>query len=184
MPALRPTWFDWITVAAIIVGPVLALFAQRVLDRFREAEKQRMKLYYTLMSTRNNLYSPAHLEALNSIDFVFKKDQKIRNAWKAVIDQAWIKVDESDEPAVFAWNERLVDLRVELYRIMGVKMRYTFTPDYIKRGIYSPKLVGQVEEDWHSVRRGLVQVLAKGDIPVRVVEEHITTSTTQTPQSD
>jgi hypothetical protein len=31
-----PTWFEWLTVAAIILGPVLALWVQRVLDRIRE----------------------------------------------------------------------------------------------------------------------------------------------------
>jgi hypothetical protein len=32
---VHPSWFDWITVSAIIVGPVMALFAQRALDWFR-----------------------------------------------------------------------------------------------------------------------------------------------------
>jgi hypothetical protein len=171
MPALRPTWFDWITVAAIIIGPVFALFAQRALDSLRDRKKQRTQLYFTLMSTRNQLFSPAHLQALNSIDIVFKKDQRIRNAWKAVLDQASARFDEKDAAALAAWNERLLNLRVDLYQIIGQELGYQNTTDYIMRSIYSPKLVGEVEEEWHRVRRGLVRVLDKGVVPVKIVED-------------
>ena len=30
---------DWLTIAAIILGPILALFAQRALDTLRETQK-------------------------------------------------------------------------------------------------------------------------------------------------
>jgi hypothetical protein len=181
MPPFHPTWFDWITVLAIIVGPVLALLAQRVLDSWREDTKRRRQLYFTLMSTRHQLFSQAHLEALNSIDIVFKKNQRIRNAWKAVLDQASVKFDEKDKAASDAWSERLLNLRVDLYQIIGQELGYQNTTDYIMRSIYSPKLVGDVEEEWHRVRRGLVQVLDKGIIPVQLVEESLTTPKTPRP---
>ena len=66
----HPSWFDWITVLAIVVGPILALLAQRALDSLRE-EKRRQKLYFTLMSTRAAWLSNEHVQALNSIDIVF-----------------------------------------------------------------------------------------------------------------
>jgi uncharacterized protein DUF6680 len=113
MPTFRPTWFDWITVAAIIVGPVLALFAQRVLDLLRERKKERKQLFNTLMTTRHQLYSPAHLQALNSIDIVFKDNERICAAWKAVLDYAAMKVDESDAKALADWSQRLLDLRAK-----------------------------------------------------------------------
>jgi hypothetical protein len=71
MPPTAPTWFEWLTVAAIVLGPILALFAQRVLDRLREQQKQRVNLFMTLMSTRAAFLSPVHVQALNSIVVVF-----------------------------------------------------------------------------------------------------------------
>ena len=44
--------FQWITIAAIIVGPVLALFAQRVLDNIRETKKRKHALFHALLTSR------------------------------------------------------------------------------------------------------------------------------------
>ncbi len=171
MPTLRPTWFDWITVAAIIVGPVLALFAQRVLDLLRERKKERKQLFYTLMNTRHQFLSPTHLQALNSIDIVFKNNEKIRNTWKAVLDQASTNFDATDANAVAAWNARLIDRRVDLYQIIGQDLGYQYTTDYIQRGIYSPRFVDEIEQEWHEVRRGLVRVLHENYLPVKIVAD-------------
>jgi len=172
MPTSHRGWFDWITVAAIIAGPVLALFARRVLHVLREKKKNKLRtgLYHTLMRTRNNIYSPEHLQALNSIDFVFKDSQKIRNAWKAVLDQASTPFDVHDNGAVVAWNYRLLTLRVDLYQIIGQELGFDHSADYIKRGIYSPRLLTDVDEEWHKVRRGLAQAVDGDSLSVSVVE--------------
>src|ERR1700675_3057784 len=83
----RPQWFDWLTVAAIVLGPFLALFAQRALDRIREKQNQRLLLYVTLMATRATFLAPEHVRALNSIDVVFdrKRDGYIKEAWQKVL---------------------------------------------------------------------------------------------------
>jgi hypothetical protein len=77
----HPSWFDWITVAAIVLGPVLALFAQRALDWLREKKKRRATLYMTVMSLRGAWLHTESLRALNSIDTVFSgggADARIR----------------------------------------------------------------------------------------------------------
>jgi hypothetical protein len=62
----KPTWFDWIAVAAIVVGPILALLTQRILDGLREKRRQRIGLYLTLMGTRAAFLAPEHIRALPS----------------------------------------------------------------------------------------------------------------------
>ena len=88
MPTAKP--IEIITVVAIIMGPVLALFAQRVLDHLREKKKQRLNLFMGLISTRAEFLSRAHVRGLNSIVVVFNKgsDQKIREAWRRVLEHA------------------------------------------------------------------------------------------------
>src|SRR5712692_4084551 len=84
---MLPTWFDWLTVVAIVAGPILALLAQRLIDRLREKKERRVRLFMTLMSTRATQLAPDHINALNSIDVVFSsgRDKRIRDAWHAVL---------------------------------------------------------------------------------------------------
>jgi hypothetical protein len=70
---VHPSWFDWITVAAIVVGPVLALAAQRMLHRIREKKNRRADLYLTVMGLRATWLHHDSVRAFNSIDTVFDK---------------------------------------------------------------------------------------------------------------
>jgi hypothetical protein len=87
---VHPSWFDWITVAALMLGPVFALFAQRLLDFLREKKNRRVNLYQTVMSLRAVWLNPDSVRALNSIDTIFDKpsDKPVREAWTAVIARA------------------------------------------------------------------------------------------------
>jgi hypothetical protein len=73
---------DWLTIAAIMLGPILALGAQRVLDSLRETHKRRVGLFFTLLTTRMSPLAPNHVQALNSIDVIFDRavDRPIREA--------------------------------------------------------------------------------------------------------
>ena len=61
---------DWITVLAIIAGPILAVQAQKWVKRVRE-KNQRLWVFKRLMTTRGATVSPGHVEALNAIDLEF-----------------------------------------------------------------------------------------------------------------
>lgn len=167
MPARLPTLVEWLTIAAIILGPVLALLAQRVLDFIREKKKQRVNLFLTLMATRLSPLAPAHVQALNSIDVVFSRrgDQKIRDAWRKVLDQ--INVD----PNTAGWLDKLNDLKVDLYQVMGARVGYTFTTDYLKRQAYLPRHYTDTETDAIHIRQTLAKILTDEGLKVRVVTE-------------
>jgi hypothetical protein len=59
-----PTWFDWLTVAAIVLGPILALLSQRLLDYLREKRQQRLRLFMTLISTARSTIGPGSRPSL------------------------------------------------------------------------------------------------------------------------
>jgi len=157
-----PAWFEWLTVAAIVVGPVLALFAQRLLDWLRERRNQRIRLFLTLMSTRASILAPAHVQALNSIDIVFNRrgDAAIREAWRALLDHM---VTPMTNPG---WADRASDLRVVLYQAMGARVGYSYTVDYLKRRIYAPIAYAQTEQDNIQIRQKLVKVLTEDGIKI------------------
>lgn len=94
---VRPHWYEYVTIAAIVLGPILALLAQRALDWLRKREETQKHLYFTLMSTRVVFQATEHVQALNSIDVVFSADAASGDSgarpdrWRA---QARAPVDE------------------------------------------------------------------------------------------
>lgn len=170
---VHPSWFDWITVAAIVLGPILALFAQRALDWIREKKKQRVQLYLTAMAHRGMWLHADSVRALNSIDTIFDKrrDKPVREAWSAVLAQARIpRPQDPDRLGQQAWEDRLLDLRVDLYQLLGSAVGYDHTVDYIKTQIYMPQHYGDVELELMQIRKGLAKAITDDGLKVRLVE--------------
>ncbi|MGZ7172458.1 DUF6680 family protein [Burkholderia gladioli] len=56
---------------ATLLGPVLAVQAQKWVERAREATNRKQSVFTTLMATRQSRVSIDHVRALNSIDLAF-----------------------------------------------------------------------------------------------------------------
>lgn len=162
----KPTWFDWITVAAIILGPILALLAQRALDWLREKKQRRVQIYTTLMALRSNPLHPDHVRALNSIDAIFdrRKDSTVREMWGRVLAHLATDVNTS------GWQERLIDLRVDLYQAVGRAVGYDHTIEYIKNRIYNPSLYNDIDVETLLIRKGLAHSVTNNGLRVILVE--------------
>jgi hypothetical protein len=170
MLAHAPSWFDWVVVlSAILFSPVLAVFAQRMIDRLREKKERRVLCYKTLMSLRATPMHPDHVAALNSIDSIFdgggSNDVKVRNAWGAVLDHV------HTDPNLPGWQDRFVDLRVDLYQAVGKAVGYEHTIQYIKNRIYSPTYFENAEVENLIIRQGLAKALADGKLTVTLAED-------------
>jgi hypothetical protein len=171
---VHPSWFDWITVAAIIAGPVLALFAQRLLDWFREKRDRRLKLYFTAMSYRSpaTWLHPESLRALNSIDTVFDEssDDPVRDAWAQVIAHSTTpEPNPQTNPTEHReWAQRLFDLRVNLYQLMGKAVGHEHTLEYLKTQMYYPKLHFDADAQALQIRRQLAKALTDDGLKVVV----------------
>src|SRR5262249_39219782 len=133
---VHPSWFDWITVTAIVVGPIIALFSQRILDLLREKKQLRVNLYMTVMGLRGKWLHVDSIRALNSIDTVFDKDddsdKSVRSAWADVIKHVYVRRPdwETEQDAARAWDNKLLDLRVDLYQQMGAAIGINHSVDY------------------------------------------------------
>lgn len=172
--ATRPDWFDWITVVALALGPVLALFSQRFLDWFREKKNRRVNLYLTAMAYRGMWLHPDSVRALNAIDTVFDKnnDKKVRDAWTAVIAQATIpRPPIADQAGTRAWDQRLLDLRVDLYQLLGAAVGYKHTVAYIKNQSYVPQYYVDAEFELLQIRKGFVKLITDDGLKVVVREQ-------------
>jgi len=135
MNTLRlPTFAESLTIAALILGPILALWFQRILDGLRDKKNQRLRLFLALMATRATPLAPNHVNALNAIDSVFhrkRRDRKVREAWKETFEHINNATDLDKN--LLEWSNRLNDLKVDLYQAMGKTVGYNYSTDYLKR---------------------------------------------------
>jgi hypothetical protein len=168
-----------LTIIAIVVGPIAALWVQRKLDEGREEKNRKLWIFKTLMSYRRTPLSPNFVQALNLIDVEFtesnEQQKAVRDAWKELFDLF------SNYRTTPNAEDKAFDLISVLLKAMGRCLGYDFDKVYLKRGAYYPEFLGNVEEEQHAVRRGILNVLlGKGRIPVGVFEEKFPAITLKT----
>ena len=87
---------DWATIVAALLGPVLAVQAQKAVESLREKQRRKAFLFEQLMATRAARLAPEHVRALNMVDLVFygervlgiqrrsAKEQRVLDTWEGV----------------------------------------------------------------------------------------------------
>jgi hypothetical protein len=103
--------------------------------------------------------------ALNTIVVVFngRRDSKIRDCWHKLIEHVYA---DQTRPG---WNERYFDLKTDLLREIGLRVRYDFSTDYLKRQAYNPMAYG-AEADNLLVRTMLTKVLTPDGLKVQLIQ--------------
>lgn len=81
---------DWLMIAAVLAGPIIAVQLTRHLDDKREVRDRKLQVFKTLMATRAYTVSWDHVVALNRIDLEFNRrnqnERAVIEAWKAYLD--------------------------------------------------------------------------------------------------
>jgi hypothetical protein len=72
---------EYVIAVSTLVGPLLAVQAQKYLERWREKENRRLTIFRVLMSTRPANLSAAHVEAINAIPLEFYRKKAVMDAW-------------------------------------------------------------------------------------------------------
>ena len=161
---------DVAIVIAALLGPVLAVQAQKWLERKRDVKERRLAIFRTLMATRAVMLSPQHVEALNAVPVEFYgssgKLKKINEAWTLYLNHHDERLPPND-----AWAQKRLDLFLDMLHFISQFLGYTFSRAQLGRDIYSPKAHGDLETEQTIIRKGLVG-LFKGEIalPLAVKE--------------
>jgi hypothetical protein len=71
---------------ATVMGPILAVQAQKIIERHREKRHRQIWIFRTLMATRAAALSAGHVEALNAVPIEFYRTKKIVDSWKEYLD--------------------------------------------------------------------------------------------------
>lgn len=83
----KMTTNDFLTLAALIIIPILAVIIAQWLQNRSEKRKDKMQIFKTLMTSRIYGWTPDRVNALNVIDIVYSDDKKVRAAWKDLNDK-------------------------------------------------------------------------------------------------
>lgn len=81
---------DILMILATALSPLIAVQVTRYLDDRNEERGRKLRVFKTLMATRAYNLSPAHVEALNSIDLEFSQKKKgeklVVEQWQQYLD--------------------------------------------------------------------------------------------------
>lgn len=167
---------DWIIVCATLLGPILAVQAQKAVEAFRQRSDRKAWVFSQLMATRAARVSPEHVRALNMVDLVFygrrvlgvmyrsKKEQAVLDTWKEYLDHLNTKVDDS---ALSLWTTRGDELFTNLLFAISQDVDYKFDRVQLKKGAYSPQAHGELEFEEAALRRAAIRVLI-GETPLKM----------------
>src|SRR5262249_39032346 len=134
-------------------------------------------VFKTLMSFRAAQLAPQFVQALNLIDveFTSPKEKDVRDAWKVLLDHftEWGRKAGPQSPQdVKTDAEEATRLGTELLWSMAKSLGYDFDKVYLKKGAYYPQGLGNVEQEQHALRKGVLNLLAgQSKLPVAVFEQ-------------
>ena len=172
---------EWLIVAAAIAGPILAVQAQKMVERWRTESNRRAWIFETLMATRGSRIHIDHVRALNAIDLAYygkrwhglgarpKEFQAVLNAWRTYFGHLNQEqhTGPDAQPKVAAWQSAGNELFVNLLAALATANRYEFERDQLKEGGYSPQGYSNFENEQQLVRIGLLHTLS-GNRPLPV----------------
>lgn len=146
-------------IAATLLGPILAVQAQRWVDVAREKRSRRVDIFRVLMATRAASLSPAHVEALNAIPIEFygrsRNYKAVVEAWKILLDHF-----SQDQTNLAIWVEKRQALFVDLLSKLSTAVGYEFTRLELEREVYSPRAHAVVEGEQEVIRKGLYRLFS------------------------
>lgn len=167
---------DWLVIAAALLGPILAVQAQKAVEGIRERRNRKIWVFHRLMATRAARVSAEHVQALNMIDLVFygrrvlgvqrrtKSEQAVIDAWREYLDHLGTKV-EGD--ALQLWHAKGDELFVNLLYAIALDVGFRFDRVQLKKGAYSPVAHGDLEFEQSAIRKLALRVLA-GDTALKM----------------
>ena len=170
---------DTLMIIAVILGPILAVQAQKMIEAWKNKREKRITVFRVLMATRGTPISPSHVEALNLIDIEFagksRNEKSVRDAWKLYLDHLSECPNDYQDPAyqakLDAWTTKTKELLVDMLYAMSLILGYSFDKVQLKKGAYTPKGFADLEFEQFLLRRGVLDVLyGKRGIPVMPFE--------------
>lgn len=166
-----------ISVVAMIVGPISAVYITRHLDHQREERGRKVDVFRALMKTRRLRLSSEHVAALNLIEIEFYGHPDVTNARKVYFENLARKLpeDQKEREKHFEQQEQLL---AKLLHAMGKSLKFDNIEQIdIMTGGYSPQGWADIEAQQHVLRLLLIDMLnGNRSIPISPIVKPTATS--------
>ncbi len=160
---------EWMMIAAVLLAPLTAVQVQKWLEVWREKKERKKQIFTTLMATRATRIDPSHVTALNMIDLEFK-ETSVLEKWSEYLDclAEAPKIPAADSPEDIRqtykndlknWNGRHDDKFIDLLYEMSRILKYKFDKVYLKKSIYYPIGLSDLEIEQQVFRRAAISFL-------------------------
>ena len=157
-----------VSAVAVLGSPIFALEVQKRLDDRRARLDRKMAIFRKLMTTRATQMSPAHVEALNSIEVEFYAtsgpDKKVLDAWRIYNNHLSTRTGEGD--ALARWLEKKSELLIDLLYAMAQRLDYDIDKVTIQKNVYHPQGHVEIELEQQALRKAALKVLS-GESPIQ-----------------
>jgi hypothetical protein len=172
MPDAQNTAYmiGFFAIFATLLGPLLAVQAQKSIERWTEKRKRKMQIFHALMATRAYRLSHQHVEALNMIELEYhdcrlKKGKKVIDAWKAYHDS--LNYSLANDSTFQKRDDLFIDLLYE----MALYLKYDFDKISLKRSSYVPIAHGKAEDNQNLIQENLLKILSgEKSLPIAVTD--------------
>lgn len=177
-----------LTLVAVFLGPISAVFVTRWIDGLREDKQRRMEVFKTLMRTRRTPIYPEHVGALNLIEIEFAKENLVIKAWKSLFEHLGTehirRIDEQESDGlspelISVRNQKFYDrlaqerqsLLAKLLHAMAKSLNFKVEQLEIFEGGYTPQGWVDVEHAQYVARQFIMDLYqGKRVIPVGVLD--------------
>ncbi len=148
---------EWAVVFATLLGPILAVQAQKWLDRARKLSETKYWVCSTLMATRLSRISLDHVRALNMIDLAFygvvifgfrfqtKNEKSVTTAWKTYLDDLGTDITKQTDAVAAVTLQGRETKFIALLGSVAIATGYSFDDVQLSKGAYSPVAHGNLE---------------------------------------
>lgn len=148
----------WLTITAIILGPLLAFGVQNWRDTRREKRNRKLEIFRKLILTVKVNMAPPHVDAINSIPLEFHSEEEVMKAWRLYTSHLNQREAVKADPK--GWGDRKFNLLVDLVHKIGQSLGYAHLDEAALRdNLYVPQGYADVEEEMRQIRASWLQVL-------------------------
>jgi hypothetical protein len=161
---------------AILLGPIVAVFASRYIDYLRSNKRKKLDLFKTLFTRRKSIYSKDFVDALHYIPIEFIKHKDVTNSCDKVVkahndynnlfavnsDPSGLEINKGMNEV----NDQINLLILEIGKLLG----YNLNTDQILQ--FDKKFIQELQEEKHYYNEGS-KFFKRGVEHYKEIEKHL-----------